>query len=175
MNTDPIEITQDTKIAALLEAYPELEETLIAMAPPFKKLQNPLLRRSVAKVASLRQAAQVGRLPIAAMVNALRIAVGQDPIQDIISEIDYFGEQPDWFDELNIVTTLDEQDFEESQMPIIAILKHCNNLDKGEILVLHTSFLPVPGIDLLRAKGFLSWSIENAADDIQTYLVRPKS
>ncbi|MHC4830644.1 MAG: DUF1858 domain-containing protein [Planctomycetota bacterium] len=42
-------ITPETKVAQLLQHYPELEETLIAMAPAFKKLRNPVLRRSVAK------------------------------------------------------------------------------------------------------------------------------
>ena len=48
-------ITSSTKVAALLEEYPELEDVLMAMAPPFKKLRNPFLRKSVAKVASLGQ------------------------------------------------------------------------------------------------------------------------
>ena len=51
MNDNRLEITSQTKVAVLLEHFPELEETLIAMAPPFKKLRNPVLRRSVAKVA----------------------------------------------------------------------------------------------------------------------------
>ena len=36
-----IEITPSTKVSELLDAYPELEETLIGIAPPFKKLGNP--------------------------------------------------------------------------------------------------------------------------------------
>ena len=51
-NDFPIEPV--TKIAALLDHYPELEDVLIGMAPPFKKLKNPILRKSVAKVASLQ-------------------------------------------------------------------------------------------------------------------------
>ena len=35
-------------------AYPELEEVLIGLAPPFKKLKNPLLRKSVAKIATIK-------------------------------------------------------------------------------------------------------------------------
>jgi hypothetical protein len=178
MNTDPLEITGDTKVTTLLESYPELEETLIAMAPPFKKLRNPILRRSVAKVASLRQAARVGRLPVAEMVNALRSSIGQDPLQDATGDEngDYFGIQPDWFNESLIVTTMDEKnDFEESRMPVIAILQRCNDLRDGEILEVRASFLPVPGIDLMRAKGFLSWSVENAEDDIRTYLAKAES
>ncbi len=35
--TGPLPITPDTKIAQLLEAYPELEPVLIAAAPAFSK------------------------------------------------------------------------------------------------------------------------------------------
>jgi len=56
-------ITPDLKIGAFLEAYPELEEVLIAAAPAFAKLRNPLLRQSVARVTTLRQAARVGVEP----------------------------------------------------------------------------------------------------------------
>ena len=59
---DHLVIDETTKVAALLDAYPELEGVLIGIAPPFKKLRNPVLRRSVAKVASLRQAAAVTRI-----------------------------------------------------------------------------------------------------------------
>ncbi len=35
---EELPITAETKVAALLARYPELEDVLIAMAPPFKKL-----------------------------------------------------------------------------------------------------------------------------------------
>ncbi len=47
------EITPSTTVHALLEAYPELEEVLIDIAPPFKKLRNPFLSKSVARIASV--------------------------------------------------------------------------------------------------------------------------
>ncbi len=177
MSNQPLEINGDTKVAAFLDAYPELEETLIAMAPPFKKLRNPILRRSVAKVASLRQAAAVGRLPMAEMVNALRAAAGMEPIDiETHKEIhEYFGAQPLWFDESRIVAKLNEKsDFDETRMPITHIVKHCNKLRDGEILEIRTGFLPAPGIDLMLAKGFLSWSIEDEGDSVRTYLTKPK-
>ncbi|MFH1755446.1 MAG: DUF1858 domain-containing protein, partial [Candidatus Latescibacterota bacterium] len=59
-DTNRPSITPDMKVSALLEAYPELEDVLIGIAPAFKKLRNPVLRRTVAKLTSLRQAAQVG-------------------------------------------------------------------------------------------------------------------
>ncbi len=48
-------ITPKTKIYDLLEAYPELEDLLISMAPEFVKLKNPLLRKTIAKVANISQ------------------------------------------------------------------------------------------------------------------------
>ncbi len=49
-------ITPDLKLGDLLDAYPELEDVLIEIAPAFRKLRNPVLRRTVAKLTSLRQA-----------------------------------------------------------------------------------------------------------------------
>jgi hypothetical protein len=49
MTTGNIEITPSTKVNDLLDAYPEIEEILIGIAPPFKKLKNKFLRKSVAK------------------------------------------------------------------------------------------------------------------------------
>ncbi len=43
MSTDAFSITEATRIAPLLDAFPQLEDTLIEMAPPFRKLRNPLL------------------------------------------------------------------------------------------------------------------------------------
>jgi hypothetical protein len=64
MSQSKIEINPSVTVHALLEAYPELEKVLIGIAPPFKKLKNPLLRRSVAKVATIKHIASVGGVPI---------------------------------------------------------------------------------------------------------------
>ncbi len=178
MNKKILEITKDTKVATLLDYYPELEETLIAMAPPFQKLKTPVLRRSVAKVASLRQAAVVGGLSVNKMVNALRAAVGQPSLE--IEEVDesqnYFGSQPNWFDEKRIVIrTNEDKDFPENQMPITIILKKCNLLKTSEIFELRASFLPAPGIDLMRAKGFVTWSSESSNNEVITYFSKPNN
>jgi hypothetical protein len=44
-------------VADLLDSWPELEETLVAQAPAFRRLRNPVLRRAVARVATLEPAA----------------------------------------------------------------------------------------------------------------------
>ena len=96
MSDGLLHIQPSTKVAALLDAYPELEDVLIKMAPPFKKLKNPVLRKSVAKVATLQQAAIVGRIDVTSMIDHLRRAVGQAPIEQMETalEDDYLGSAP---------------------------------------------------------------------------------
>ncbi len=70
-------ITPDLKVAALLDEYPELEPVLIELAPAFKKLRNPVLRKTVARVTTLERAAGIAGLDTAVLVKALRKAAGQ--------------------------------------------------------------------------------------------------
>ena len=74
---DYLEINPTVTVHELLETYPQLENVLIELAPPFKKLNNPMLRRSVAKVATLKHIAVVGGIPLDDLVDKLREAAGQ--------------------------------------------------------------------------------------------------
>ncbi len=76
-----IKIDPFTKVSDLLNAYPELEETLIAIAPPFKKLRNPILRRSIAKIATIKNISSVGNIPLNELINKIKKAAGQ-PVPD---------------------------------------------------------------------------------------------
>lgn len=173
---DSFPITADCKVAALLDHHPELEDVLIRMAPPFKKLKNPVLRRSVAKVASLRQAAAVGRIPIGDMINQLRAAVGQDPIsvEAAGDTASYYAAQPDWFDVDRVVATLNEHEVDPDVMPLKPLMQRATRLAPGEILELVTDYLPAPGIDIMRKKGFLTWSKEQG-DVTRTYFAKPEN
>ncbi len=164
-------ITPKTKVAELLDGYPELEEVLISMAPPFQKLRNPVLRRSVAKVASLRQVAAVGKLELSSLINTLREAVGQEPWVGNASEVEsYWQEQPLWFDKERVVVSIDDRNPENPDvMALIPVAKAAKALRQGEILQLVTSHLPAPGIDQLRAKGFKFWCQQVNDDLVHTF------
>jgi uncharacterized protein DUF1858 len=168
-------ILPTTKVAALLDRYPQLEDVLIGLAPPFKKLKNPFLRKGVARVASLRHAAAVGGLSATALVNALRAAIGQPLLSpDTADErAAYFPAQPDWFDRAKIAATIDESQSDPDQMPIAAVLQRAATLHPGQILELVTSYLPAPGIDILKQKGYRVWSSQPAISEIRTYISRP--
>ncbi|MGD8491813.1 MAG: DUF1858 domain-containing protein, partial [Anaerolineae bacterium] len=50
-------IAPKTKVAELISAYPQLEQVLIDYVPAFEKLKNPVLRKTVARITTLQQAA----------------------------------------------------------------------------------------------------------------------
>jgi hypothetical protein len=168
------------KVAELLLAYPALEETLIEIAPPFRKLRNPILRRSVAKVATLRHAAAVAQMPTADLIDRLRAAAGQPllPVPDGADRSPPESSPPEsdptpaWFANSRVVAELRE-DSSEERMPVLAVLEEARRLSAGEMVELRTSFLPAPGIDLIRGKGFRVWSRRDGARDVRTFVAPP--
>ncbi|MFT5111085.1 MAG: hypothetical protein ACI8P9_000396 [Parasphingorhabdus sp.] len=168
-----LDITPTVTVYKLLEAYPELEDVLIGIAPPFKKLKNPILRRSVAKIATLRHASTVGGVPLNHLVNVLREFVGQSPSQEDYEDINYFTAEPDWFEKKSVVLSIDEQkDSKNNEMTLGPILRGAKKLTKGQILELKTSFLPAPGIEVMRSKGYQSWSIKGEGEMVFTYFMK---
>jgi len=152
MSGESLQIQPSTKVAQLLDAYPELEDLLIRMAPPFKKLKNPILRKSVAKVATLKQAAIVGRLDLSSMINLLREAVGQAPLDatETISEDDYLGTSPAWFNQSCVASSIDDRVGDSDAMAINRVLTALRELNERQVVELTTTFLPAPGIDAAR-------------------------
>ena len=173
MSQNNIEINPSVTVHDLLEAYPELEEVLISIAPPFEKLKNPFLRRSVAKVATIKHIASVGGVPIDELISQIREAVGQPVIAESYEDQDYYGEQPDWFSPDKIVLSIDEDKVEEKdKMTLVIILREAKNVKKGEIIELVTSFLPAPGIDILKSKGYSIWTRKESDDLIRSYFLK---
>jgi len=173
-----VQILPATKVATLLKHYPELEDVLIDMAPPFKKLRNPILRKSVAKVASLRQAAAVARLPVEEVINKLRRAVGQESMtaENVGATPSYFSSRPGWFDPTNIVASIDERDGGAvDEMTLNRVSRQAKKLRGTQILELVTTFLPAPGIDVMIAQGFQVWSVEEDSGLIRTYFSKAGS
>jgi hypothetical protein len=156
-------ITPETKVGELLEAYPELEETLVGFAPAFSKLKNPILRKTVARVATLAQAARVGGVEVRSLVGALRQAAGL-PGEPTVAEAAASGEvldaPPAWHDEAKVAARLDADEIlAKGDHPLGAVQGAAAALPRGDELLLVSSFLPAPLVDAMRKKGFetASW------------------
>ena len=68
MTAPKLIISPKTKVGELLDVYPELEPVLMSMSPAFEKLRNPVLRKTVARVATF--AAGIYAAPILDMLRA---------------------------------------------------------------------------------------------------------
>lgn len=132
-------ITPATKVAELLESWPELEAVLIAQAPAFRRLKNPVLRRTVARVATLEQAAGVGGVPARELVAALRRAAGLEAGEgggtpgagaEAGSEA-----VPEWAATGRVVETLDaEALLDAGEVPLARVNARAKELRDGELL-----------------------------------------
>ena len=155
-------INLQTKVATLLEHYPELEETLIELSPIFSKLKNPILRRTVARVTSLQQVAEIANISPPELIIKLRAKIG---LNDSTVEYEYnesVSKPPAWFNESKIKTYYDACPIiEAGKSPMQDILKLAKELEDGTILQVSTPFKPIPIIDILRSKGFKCWTNKN--------------
>ncbi len=158
MKNNKPEILPATKVGELLESYPELEEKLIEIAPPFKRLKNKMLRRTVAKVTTLKQAAKVGNVPLSELINKLRVEAGQIEIE-IDDEKSVAAPRPDWVKQENIVKIYNAiSDLQSGKQPITKVTKDLQSLKEGEVYLLITPFLPAPLIKIFEEKGYEVYS-----------------
>jgi len=168
-----LDITPDTKIGALLDTYPQLEEVLLAMSPSFAKLKNPVLRRTVARVATVRQVAKVGNLTLGKLVNDLRNAVGQDGIGIDAESSKDATTRPDWMDENKVNGSFDARaTIDAGQQPLGRIFDGLGDLQAEQIFELTTPFIPGPIIELASNKGFKSWTVHEGDEIFKTYFIK---
>ena len=148
------EITLETKIAELLNDYEGMKDILIKINPKFKKLNNPVLRRTLAKIAGVRQAAIVGSMDPMDLLNQLRISVGQPPVENTnMKETPPVPEIPAWiFTEakatLDANALLDKED-----NPLAKAYTMLKRLDSGDILTIVSDFQPEPLIEEFEKAG----------------------
>jgi len=149
-------IGPETTVGALLKEYPELESVLVEMAPAFAKLRNPVVRRTVAKVATLEQAAKIGGISLQAMILRLRKVTGQSapdlPILQAHEELS--RDDSYWLTAGRIVEEIDADAMLEGGVhPIGKVRESVGALGPGEVVVLRSSFRPQPLIETLRRAG----------------------
>jgi hypothetical protein len=165
-------ITPDTKIGALLERFPQLENTLIEVFPEFKKLRNPVLRKTIARVTSLRQAAVVAKFPLAELINKLREKAGiVEEFETDEVQVSFSKDAPSWFSPNKIKQSFDAKSMlDKGEQPINKVLDDCKSLANREIYELILPFLPVPLIENVQKQGFLVWAKEEEKRVIKVYI-----
>ncbi len=149
------EITLETKISELLNNYDGMKDILVDINPKFKKLNNPVLRRTLAKVAGVRQAAIVGGMDPMDLLNQLRVAVGQEPLNISIDDT-YIDESevPDWALQEPVYVLNANESLDKEQNPLAESYNIMRSLREGEILSVIADFQPEPLIDEFIKSGY---------------------
>lgn len=166
------EITLDTKVADLLNDYEGMKDILIKINPKFKKLNNPILRRTLAKLAGVKQAAVVGGMEPMDLLNQLRVAVGQTAVEadETIKENNSNEQAPEWInkepkDSINANELLESED-----NPLAKAFNILRKFNDGDILVIESDFKPEPLIEEFEKKGHKVYSKEIEKDKFITYV-----
>lgn len=196
MSTDrTTPITPDMKVATLLDTFPELEAVLIDLAPAFKKLKNPVLRKTVAKVATLERAAGMADIPTRELIVKLRAAVGQPtdeadlaaPTGSACSHLHTISStpptpepasdaEPDWFCECCTKETIDaDAILAKGEVPIGQIVKSAKALGENDILKITVDFRPLPMIDMLEKQGFQTYCQQTPTDGYALFVTPGKT
>jgi hypothetical protein len=162
-------ITPKTKVLELIETYPELEDILIEIAPAFKKLKNPVLRKTVAKIATLQQAASIGGIKTEELINRLRKEVGQENITSDAG-VQYNYVKPIWFSEEKIAKRFNASEMlAAGEHPVNQVIADLNHLETGKIYLLIAPFLTAPLIDKATSLSLKHWVDKQGDEEFFIY------
>jgi hypothetical protein len=171
--SEKVIISPRTKVMQLIETWPQLEDVLISYVPAFSKLKNPVLRKTVARIATLQQAAAVGNVKVEDLINHLRKEVGQDLLTEEVGSA-YNITPPVWFDESRLHNSLDAREMlAAGEHPVNQVMADLKQLPPGGIYRLTAPFLPAPLIDKATSVSLLHWVKEVSAQEFEVYFYKP--
>jgi hypothetical protein len=169
-----LDITPETRVDALLKSYPDLEAVLIDLSPVFARLRNPVLRKTVAKVANLRQVAQIGNVSLGEVINTLRRAAGMGEFDEVeAAQTEGLPSAANGLEEAEIWKSFDARAMIESGgHPLNRVLEELNDLPEKSRYELITPFVPAPLIEMVEKKGFRSVTRQENGSLVRTYFMQ---
>jgi len=153
-----MEIIGKTRLFELLDTFPELEETVIQAAPAFKNLNNPVLRRTVGKLATIEKVVKIGGLDTFTFVNLLRRKVGQPEVvgrdEEPQPEVPVLlSNVPEWIKGKPQFVVDGTKMLAIGEVPLNKINELYGQLESDGYILLTTNFEPVPMIDAAKKQN----------------------
>ncbi len=149
-------ITAETKIADAIAADPALLERLVALHPTFKRLRNPLVRRTMGRLVTLGDAARITGV---ALGELLAVAGAHPPEggERTPPAPDDESARPAWLEALDLAGAerLDVRPLlATGEEPLGLVLKRAAGIAPGGVVVIEAPFDPAPLRRVLGNKGF---------------------
>ncbi len=163
-------INKDTKISKILKEYPAAMTVIANIQPKFKKLENPILRRSLATRVSVKDAARIGNMPVNEFLKSLEEA--GFPVEYSPTGTEEQAKEnllPPDFSDKEIVTFDARPVINEGKDPFGYINKIAKNLKPNQVLLIINDFEPIPLIDYLIGKNFVHWLTQDQEGNYLSY------
>jgi hypothetical protein len=152
-----MEITAKSKLLDVLNAFPDLEDQIVHIAPPFKNLKNPVLRRTVGSLATLERVAQIGGMDADKLVNTLRRHAGQAelpaPEAQERKPVSRSADDPDWIAGDPAFVINGTELLARGEVPLSAANEALEKMSAGQTLLLLTNFEPVLILEAMRGQN----------------------
>lgn len=169
-------ITATERISSVLKRDEKLVEVLVAFSPTFSKLKNPIMRRTMAALVTVEQAAQIAGVDARALVDRLNQALGESPASGSESEaIEHDAststepptEVPEELKAIPEAQRIEcdvREDLRAGREPFQKIMAAVKSVSPGQVLRVRATFEPVPLYSVLGKRG-LEHFTERLADD----------
>ncbi|MDH7603517.1 MAG: DUF2249 domain-containing protein [Melioribacter sp.] len=166
------------KISEVLSKYPETIDVFMKVSPHFRKLQNKLLRKSLASRVTVRQAASIAGVELNKLLFELNKAINKEVCFNnetlkeemgptIMGKPEHLYSVPQ-----EKIIQLDVRPIINSgKDPFLDIMSKVKNLKDDEVLLIINSFEPIPLYTVLGNKGFNHWT-EKIDDAFKVYFFK---
>lgn len=172
----PIQLTD--RISAVLKRDPRMLDALLAASPSFAHLRNPLLRKTMAKLATVEHAARVAKIDAGALLERLNaVLVGEAVPEGPIPRVDAPADSnvPGRLARLPADMVIDcdvREDLRAGREPFNRILAAARTVGDGHALRLRAIFEPAPLYAVLGRQGFQHFTERLAEDDWRVWFWR---
>jgi uncharacterized protein (DUF2249 family) len=165
------------RVSDVLARDEALVEVFVRHAEHFQKLRNVMMRRVMARLVTVEQAARIANVPVHALVRDLNEALHIDAAQsteatgrESVASVDEdAARRPTSLREVELDVRADMQTGRE---PFSRIMAAVAALGTDELLHLRTIFEPVPLFELLEKRGFDHEQARHGADDWSVWFWR---
>ncbi len=151
-------ISRDTKVGKMLKEYPQTLDVLLATSTHFSKLQNPLLRKTLAPRVTIEQAAKIAGVNLSELLQKLNLKIGANMSilqpKATLSASSPQESRPPILNNLQPVELDVRPILQGGVDPLKTILKTVEQLAANEYLHLINSFEPIPLYAVLGKRGF---------------------
>jgi hypothetical protein len=132
------------------------------------------LRKTIARVANIGQAASIGGLNVEKLVNMLSEKVGQSQISQLDENgTKYNTECPTWFDKKHITKTIDISEMlSRDEQPVHEVLSLIKKLGENEILEIIAPFIPAPLLDKSLSLDHKHWLESSGESEFRVYFLK---